>query len=112
MDLEDIGEFYKEVIRPKAFEVVVATSILFSVFDNFVLFPNQIKSHYEQTRIEYVNEDSLPDLVSPKVGTFLQKKDGTFQSIDDYLKEKKETEMDSLKNAYEQKAKAVYKRRD
>jgi len=111
MDMEDYYDKIKPFLKLVEFGfIALAGYSIYYLTDYF--FSNYPKSIVKETRIEYVNEDSLPDLVNPDVGTFLQKKDGTFQSIDDYLKEKKETEMDSLKNVYELKIKGVYKRCD
>ena len=61
-------------------------------------------------KIEYVNNDSLPDLVYPTGEIYLQTKEGTFVSYDEVLKKEKEKldsiyqlKQDSLKRIYENK---------
>ncbi len=73
------------------------------------------QAKYENTiptnaHMEYINKDSLPDLVYPTGETYLQTKEGNFISYNEILQQEKskldsiyQAKQDSLKRVYENK---------
>ena len=79
---------------------VIGTGVTYSVSETVFKFAP------EKARLEYINNDSLPDLVY-KEGIYLQKKDGSFVSYKDVLKQQ-ESKMDSIYQAKRDSLKKVY----
>lgn len=60
--------------------------------------PHGFYENIKKSKIEYINQDTLPDLILGNGEIYLQKKDGGFVSYESVLREQKTAVKDSIEN--------------